>query len=55
MTAWRPSTRRSARATCTCFGPEVMFRGQPHGTFKLVFNAIYAGSAAPVTLGAGKK
>jgi len=33
------------------FGPEVMFRGQPHGTFKLVFNAIYAGSATPVTLG----
>jgi hypothetical protein len=36
-------------------GPEVTFRGQPHGTFKLMFNAIYAGSAAPVTLGAGKK
>ena len=36
-------------------GPEVMFRGQPHGTFKLVFNAIYAGSATPVTLGTGKK
>jgi hypothetical protein len=37
------------------FGPEVMFRGQPHGTFKLVFNAIYAGSAAAVNLGAAKK
>ncbi len=36
-------------------GPEVMFRGQPHGTFKLVFNAIYAGTATPVTLGAAKK
>ena len=22
------------------FGPEVLFRGQPHGTFKLVFNGI---------------
>jgi hypothetical protein len=36
-------------------GPEVMFRGQPHGTFKLVFNAIYAGTATPVTLGTGRK
>ena len=23
------------------FGPELLFRGQPHGTFKFVFNAIY--------------
>ncbi len=37
------------------FGPEVMFRGQPHGTFKLVFNGIYYGSATPVNLGAAKK
>ena len=22
-------------------GPEVAFRGQPHGTFKLLFNALY--------------
>jgi hypothetical protein len=22
------------------FGPQVLFRGQPHGTFKLVFNGI---------------
>ncbi len=24
------------------FGPEVLFRGQTHGTFKLVFNALFA-------------
>ncbi len=33
------------------FGPEVLFRGQPHGTFKLVFNAIVNGSG----LGEGVK
>jgi hypothetical protein len=32
------------------FGPEVTFRGQPHGTFKLLFNGVYYGSAKPVTL-----
>ncbi len=26
-------------------GPEVTFRGQPHGTFKLLFNGIFYGSA----------
>lgn len=36
-------------------GPEVMFRGQPHGTFKFVFNGIYYGSAVPVNLGSAKK
>lgn len=24
------------------YGPEVLFRAQPHGTFKMVFNALYA-------------
>ena len=24
------------------FGPEITFRGQPHGTFKFLFNSIYA-------------
>jgi hypothetical protein len=28
------------------FGPEITFRGQPHGTFKFLFNAIHHGSAA---------
>jgi len=27
------------------FGPEVLYRGQPHGTFKLVFNGIYLSTA----------
>jgi hypothetical protein len=26
------------------FGPEITFRGQPHATFRFLFNAIYAGS-----------
>lgn len=25
------------------FGPEIAFRAQPHGTFKLLFNGIYSG------------
>jgi hypothetical protein len=27
------------------FGPEITFRSQPHGTFKLLFNGIYYGAA----------
>jgi hypothetical protein len=27
------------------FGPEILQRGQPHGTFKFLFNAIYWGTA----------
>jgi hypothetical protein len=27
------------------FGPEILDRGQPHGTFKFFFNAIYYGAA----------
>lgn len=31
------------------FAPEITFRGQPHGTFKWLFNGIYAsGDSAPV-------
>jgi hypothetical protein len=32
------------------FGPEITFRGQPHGTFKLLFNAIQLSGAKSVTL-----
>ncbi len=30
------------------FGPEIAFRGQAHGTFKFLFNGIYAGQAVRV-------
>ncbi|MGE5359247.1 MAG: M14 family zinc carboxypeptidase [Bacteroidales bacterium] len=36
-------------------GPLVAFRAHPHGTFKLLFNAVYAGSAQPVTLPVPKR
>jgi hypothetical protein len=29
------------RGSLYVFGPEVLFRSQPHGTFKLVFNGLY--------------
>jgi hypothetical protein len=32
------------------FGPDILFRGQPHGTFKLLFNGVYYGAASPVRL-----
>jgi len=31
-------------------GVEAAFRGQPHGTYKLLFNSIYAGQAKAATL-----
>ena len=30
------------------FGPEILFRGQPHGTFKFLFNGIYLAGAKPI-------
>ncbi|MGH7567817.1 MAG: M14 family metallopeptidase [Gemmatimonadales bacterium] len=39
------------------FGPEILNRGQPHGTFKFFFNGIYLARAAapqPSTAGAGR-
>jgi hypothetical protein len=32
------------------YGPEIAFRGQPHGTFKLLFNGIYYGPAVTTEL-----
>ena len=32
------------------FGPEITFRGQPHGTFKFLFNGIYLGAALDIIL-----
>lgn len=34
---------RVGQGTLYMFGPEILFRGQPHGTFKFLFNAIYTG------------
>jgi hypothetical protein len=31
-------------------GPEVAFRGQPHGTFKFLFNGVYLGNASSTSL-----
>jgi hypothetical protein len=37
------------------FGPLVAFRAHPHGTFKLLFNGVYLGSARAVKLPAAKR
>ena len=34
------------RGRVLLFGPEITFRGQPHGTFKFLFNGIYYGPVA---------
>ena len=34
------------------FGNEVLWRAQPHGTFKLLFNGIYYGAAMAPASGA---
>jgi hypothetical protein len=37
------------KGTVYLFAPEITFRGQPHGTFKWLFNGIYsAPQAQPV-------
>ena len=33
------------RGTLYLFGPEILFRGQPHGTFKFLFNGILLAKA----------
>jgi hypothetical protein len=37
------------RGRALLFGPEINFRGQSHGTFKFLFNAIYYGKAVPIS------
>jgi len=37
------------------FGPLITFRGQPHASFKFLFNAIYYGGATPAKLGGAGK
>jgi hypothetical protein len=32
------------------FGPEITFRGETHGTFKFLFNGIYAPASAPTVV-----
>jgi hypothetical protein len=36
------------------FAPEILFRAQPHGTFKLLFNGIYLSVAPEMKAGAGQ-
>ena len=36
---------KSGKGSVVLYGPEITFRGQPHGTFKLLFNALEAGSS----------
>jgi hypothetical protein len=40
------------RGHVVLFGNEVNWRGQPHGTFKLLFNGVYYGSATPTSAAA---
>jgi hypothetical protein len=35
------------KGTVYLFGPEITFRGQPHGSFKFLFNGIYSPNPAP--------
>ena len=36
---------RLGKGKLLLFGPEITFRGQPHGTFKFLFNSIYYSTA----------
>ncbi len=36
---------KQGKGSVVLYGPEVTFRGQPHGTFKLLFNALETGSS----------
>jgi hypothetical protein len=39
--------------TLYLFGPEILFRGQPHGTFKFLFNGIHLARATPASTPTG--
>jgi hypothetical protein len=39
------ATASVGRGTLHLFGPEILFRAQPHGTFRLFFNALHGGAA----------
>lgn len=39
------------QGTLYLFGPEILFRGQPHGTFKLLLNALSQGFERPLKTG----
>lgn len=41
---------RVGQGTLFLFGPEVTFRAQPHGTFKLLFNGLYHAVAEPARM-----
>jgi hypothetical protein len=41
---------RLGKGRVALFGPEITFRGQPHGTFKFLFNGIYLAGATPAKL-----
>jgi hypothetical protein len=36
---------RIGKGRVALFGPEIVWRAQPHGTFKFLFNGIYYGAA----------
>jgi hypothetical protein len=40
----------SGKGKVLLYGPEVAFRGQPHATFKFLFNGVLYGTATAVTL-----
>ena len=44
--AWRWSRPRVGKGRLFLFGPEMLFRSQPHGSYKLFFNGLYL-SVAP--------
>jgi hypothetical protein len=39
---------RVGKGKVLLIGPEITFRAQPHGTFKLLFNGIFYGTSEPV-------